>query len=129
MLRPKGGKSMTDQESRLVYKNLDTSYLNLPALLRYLQQRGFSGRVHFEREEYEVDVLMNGENDLNVRQTDLGNSQVLEGDEALGQLLARAGAPGGLVSVFVNVPAEVKPNADKIEDTHPDSMQCPASII
>src|SRR5258708_27382110 len=102
MLRPKGGKSMTDQESRLVYKNLDTSYLNLAALLRYLQQRGFSGRIHFELEEYEVDVLMNGENDLSVREIDRTTGQVQEGDEQLRQLLVRASSPGGLASVYEN---------------------------
>ena len=36
---------------RAVHQNLDTAYVNLAALVRHLQQRDFTGRVHVELDE------------------------------------------------------------------------------
>jgi hypothetical protein len=89
-----------DAKSRAVHQNLDTSYVNLSALLRYLQGREFIGRVHVELDEYDADVFLNGTAAPRVRETDYSTGRTERGEEALHRLLVRATQPGGLVSVY-----------------------------
>src|SRR5713226_8674933 len=57
-LDPKQFDIMSSQSnSRVLYENLDTSFVNLWALLRYLSQRAFVGRVHVELKDYTADVF------------------------------------------------------------------------
>jgi hypothetical protein len=89
-----------DAKSRPVYENLDTAYVNLAALLRYLQQREFSGRIHVELDEYTADVFLNAGEQPRVRETDHTTARQSEGEAALQRLLVRSQQPGGLVSVY-----------------------------
>jgi hypothetical protein len=91
-------------KSRPVFENLNTSFTNLAALIRYLRGRAFVGRVHVLLAEYEADVLLNGGDPPTIRAIDLARDQNGEGDEALRRLLVRASEPGGLISVFETVP-------------------------
>jgi hypothetical protein len=91
---------MTDTIPSAVHENLDTAYLNLAALLRYLQQRDFAGRVHVELIEYEADIYLNAQDAPRVREIDHATGREAEGEEAFQRLLARAGESGGLVSVY-----------------------------
>src|SRR5207248_10416052 len=56
--------------SRPVHENLDTAYINLAALLGYLRQREFAGRIHVELDEYDADVFLNADEPPHVRETD-----------------------------------------------------------
>lgn len=87
-------------KSRPVYEKLDTAYVNLAALLRYLQQHGFAGRVHVELDEYEADVILSVEGALDVRETDSAMGREAQGEAALQRLIVRAMAAGGLISVY-----------------------------
>ncbi|HEX8844941.1 MAG TPA: hypothetical protein VF791_09875 [Pyrinomonadaceae bacterium] len=89
-----------DAKFRPVHQNLDTAYVNLAALLRYLQQREFAGRVHVELDEYEADVLFDATGRPRARETDHATGRQAEGEDALQRLLVRASEPGGLVSVY-----------------------------
>jgi hypothetical protein len=89
-----------DTKSRPVHENLDTAYVNLAALLRYLQQREFAGRVHVELDEYEADIFLNAQEAPRVRETDHATGRTGEGEPALQRLLVRATMPGGLISVY-----------------------------
>jgi hypothetical protein len=91
-----------DTKSRPVHENLDTAYVNLAALLRYLRQREFNGRVHIELDEYDADVFLNAAGQPRVRETDHATGRQAEGDDALQRLLVRSQQPGGLVSVYEN---------------------------
>jgi hypothetical protein len=91
-----------DAKSRPVHENLDTAYVNLAALLRYLRQREFNGRVHVELDEYDADVFLNAAEQPRVRETDHTTGRQAEGDDALQRLLVRSQQPGGLVSVYEN---------------------------
>lgn len=91
---------MTETISSAMFENMDTAYVNLASLLRYLQQREFAGRVHVELIEYEADVYLKAQDAPRVREMDHASGQEAEGDEALQRLLARAGESGGLVSVY-----------------------------
>jgi hypothetical protein len=87
-------------KSRPVHENLDTTYVNLAALVRYLQQRQFNGRIHVELDEYDADVFLSANEQPRVRETDHATARTGEGEAALQRLLVRAREPGGLVSVY-----------------------------
>jgi hypothetical protein len=87
-------------KSRPVHENLDTTYVNVAALVHYLQQREFKGWIHVELDEYDADVFLNGRESPRVRETDHATNRTGEGEAALQRLLVRAREPGGLVSVF-----------------------------
>lgn len=84
----------------VVHKNLDTAYVNLAALLRYLQRLDFIGRVHVELIEYEADVFLNSQEQPRVRERDHASGRVAEGEDALQRLMVRATEAGGLISVY-----------------------------
>jgi len=83
-----------------LYENLDTSYVNLAELLRYLQRKNFAGRVRVELDEYDADVLLRPGLKPHVRERDHTMGRVAEGEGALQRLLVRATAPGGSISVY-----------------------------
>ncbi|PYS45912.1 MAG: hypothetical protein DMF68_20790, partial [Acidobacteria bacterium] len=93
-------------KTRIVHENLDTAFVNLAALLRYLQGREFSGRVHVELDEYEADVFLNANEKPRAREKDHATGRQAEGEDALQRLLVRAREPGGLVSVYENTVGE-----------------------
>ncbi len=85
---------------RTVHENLDTAYVNLAALVRYLQERFFAGRIHVVLDEYEADVLLGGTEPPRVRETDHATGRQAEGEAALQRLFVRASEPGGSISVY-----------------------------
>jgi hypothetical protein len=85
---------------RPVHENLDTAYVNLAALLRYLRQREFDGRVRVELDEYEADVFLSASEQPRVQETNHATGLSAGGEAALQRLLVRASEPGGLVSVY-----------------------------
>lgn len=89
-----------DGKTGPIHENLDTAYVNLGALLRYLQGRSFTGRVHVELEEYAADIFLVGGEAPRVREVDHTTGRSAEGEEAMRRLLVRASAPGGLISVY-----------------------------
>jgi hypothetical protein len=99
------------EQSRLVYEKLDTAYVNLAALLRYLQKRKFGGRVHVELDAYEADVYLDGQGGLYVHERDQASGREAEGDAAMQRLVVRATAPGGLVSVYQDGDEEMSTDA------------------
>lgn len=86
-------------KNRTIHENLDTSFVNLPALIRYLRRRQFSGRVRVELSGYEADILISEDNQMTVREYDQIAGRIAEGDEALQRILIRSREPGGIVSV------------------------------
>ena len=108
-----------DAKSRPVHENLDTAYVNLAALLRYLRQREFTGRVHVELDEYDADVFLNASEQPRARETDHATGRQSEGDEALQRLLVRSQQPGGLVSVYENNGEETSVEDESAIQTSP----------
>jgi hypothetical protein len=88
------------ETTHALHENLDTAYVNLAALLRYLRQREFTGRVHVQLVEYEADVFLNTQGAPRVREVDHATGREAEGEDALQRLLVRATEAGGLVSVY-----------------------------
>ena len=87
-------------EGSMKFESLDTSYVNLGALIRYLRERNFVGRVHVELDQYEAEVFLDGSESPTVRESDHSAGGGEQGDAALARLLVRAGGPGGLLTVY-----------------------------
>ncbi len=83
-----------------IHENLDTAFVNLAALVRYLQARKFTGHIHVELDDYDADVFLNADASPSVRETDHATGRTAVGDAALQRLLVRAREAGGLVSVY-----------------------------
>ncbi|HEX8127718.1 MAG TPA: hypothetical protein VF527_01225 [Pyrinomonadaceae bacterium] len=87
-------------KGRALHENLDTAYVNLAALLRYLQQRDFNGRVHVELDEYDGDIYLTAREGVSARERDHVTGREDVGQSALQRILVRASEPGGRVSVY-----------------------------
>jgi hypothetical protein len=99
-------------KSSPMYERLDTAFVNLGALLRYLHERRFVGRVHVVLEEYEASVLLDGGPGQRVREVDHTTGRKSEGEDALTRLLVRAREPGGLISVYEGADEAAEIDAD-----------------
>src|SRR5437588_10018250 len=87
-------------KSRVLYENLDTSFVNLWNLLRHLSERAFVGRVHVEMDKYEADVFLTGSNTPLVHEIDrAAGTDVLE-QAAMHRLVLRARESPGTITVF-----------------------------
>jgi hypothetical protein len=90
---------------RPIHENLDTSFVNLSALIDYLRRRRFVGRVRVEMSGYEADVNFLAGGKISVREHDRIAGRLAHGEEALllRQLLARAREPGGTIHVYQTI--------------------------
>jgi hypothetical protein len=91
---------MSRSKNFSVYENLDTSFVNLGALLRYLQQRDFTGRIHIMMSDYEAIIILRDGERREVRERDIVTGREAEGEAALQRLLIRALDAGGRISVY-----------------------------
>jgi len=105
---------MSDSSSRIIHENLDTAYVNLAALLRYLQGRGFTGRIHVELDEYEADILLRADEAVRVRERNHATGREEEGEAALQRLMVRAREPSGLITVYEGADATATSEQKKV---------------
>lgn len=83
-----------------VYENLDTSFVNLSALIRHLRSRKFNGQLNVILRGYQAKIVFDSDNPINVEEHDKIAGRIAEGDEALQRLLIRAREPDGAINVF-----------------------------
>ena len=95
-------------KGRALHENLDTAYVNLAALLRYLQQRDFTGRVHVELDEYDGDIYLTAREAVSACERDHVTGREDVGQSALQRILVRASEPGGRVSVYEGAGGETR---------------------
>ena len=90
-------------KNRPIHENLDTSFVNLSALVKYLRRRQFEGYVRLDLSGYEADIYLTAENRMKVREYDHIAGRVAEGEEALQRILIRAREPGGIINVYQTI--------------------------
>ncbi|MCA1557793.1 MAG: hypothetical protein LC731_04540, partial [Acidobacteria bacterium] len=94
------GRKMSRSKNFAVYENLNTSFVNLGALLRYLHERNFSGRVRVDLGDYRAEIrLRAGERPL-CRELDTMTGREGVGEAAMQRLLVRSLDAGGRISVY-----------------------------
>ncbi len=122
-------------KNRPIHENLDTSFVNLSALARYLRRREFAGNIRIELSGYEADIALTAAGEMRVREHDRIAGRVSEGDEALQRLLIRAREPGGIINVYQAVEEsapmieEPIPVVDKIIETVPVAVEIKQAVL
>lgn len=86
--------------NRPIHENLDTSFVNLSALIRYLRRRNFVGKINVQLNNYEAEIILDEGNQLKVREHDQSAGRVAEGEAALQRLLVRSREAGGTINVY-----------------------------
>lgn len=81
------------------FDSLNTSYVNFGALLRYLREQGFSGSIHVALDQYEADVLLQGES-TTVFEMDPATGHATRADGAMERLMVHAREPGGTITIY-----------------------------
>jgi hypothetical protein len=89
--------------NRPLYENLDTSFVNLSALVRYLRHREFIGQIKIELNNYQAEIALNQSNKIGVREHDKISGRIAEGEEAFQRILIRAREAGGTIHVYQKV--------------------------
>ena len=113
----------SESKSRVVHENLDTTFVNLWALLRNLSQRGFIGRVRVELKDYTADVFMTGSSTPLVHEVDsAAGTDTLE-EAALHRLVLRARETPGTISVFEGPEEAVAVQSTATAEPESDSLQ------
>lgn len=87
-------------KNRPIHQNLDTSYVNLSALIKYLRRRQFLGSVKVQLNGYKADINLQEDNLMDVREHDQISGRISRGEEALQRILIRAREPGGTIDVY-----------------------------
>src|SRR5262252_2829605 len=83
-----------------LYRNLDTTFVNLWSLLRNLTERGFVGRVHVDLKDYSADIFLDGSNTPFTREIDqTAGTDTMEAG-ALHRVVLRTRETPGTISVF-----------------------------
>lgn len=113
-------------KSRPLYERLDTAFVNLAALLHYLQQRSFVGRIHVVLEEYEAEVVLDAGAAARVSELDHATGRRSDDDNALPRLLVRAREPGGLINVYEGEGPPLS-LTDELEETEAESALAAAA--
>src|SRR5437660_9980281 len=112
----------SESKSRVVYENLDTTFVNLWALLRNLSQRGFIGRVRVELKDYSADVFMTGSTTPMVHEIDrVAGTDTLE-EAALHRLVLRVRETPGTISVFEGPDEAVAVQGAAAPETETDGL-------
>jgi hypothetical protein len=102
----------SESKSRVLHENLDTTFVNLWALLRNLSQREFVGRVRVELQDYTADVFMTGSSTPMVHEIDrAAGTDTLE-EAALHRLVLRVRETPGTISVFEGPDEAIAPQTD-----------------
>jgi hypothetical protein len=116
----------SESKSRVIYENLDTTFVNLWALLRNLSQREFVGRVRVELQDYTADVFMTGSSTPLVHEIDrVAGTDTLE-EAALHRLVLRVRETPGTITVFEGPDEAVAPRAGPSMETKPASSDLAA---
>ncbi|MFY9622156.1 MAG: hypothetical protein WAM70_01650 [Pyrinomonadaceae bacterium] len=105
--------------ARVLYENLDTSFVNVWALLRYLSQRAFVGRVHVELENYSADVFVNGSETPMVHEIDRDAGTDVVEEAALHRLVLRVRESSGSINVYEGVSESIPPQTESALESPP----------
>ena len=81
------------------FDTLNTSYVNLAALLRHLRGEDFSGSIHVALDEYEAEIFLNGSGPVAVFEIDRASRVPAQNEGAMERVLVHAREPGGTITV------------------------------
>lgn len=87
-----------------IHKNLNTSFVNLSALVRHLRSLQFVGNILIELSSYEAEIEFTDDGSIKAREQDHIAGRLSFGEDALQRIMIRSKEPGGVVNVYKNEP-------------------------
>lgn len=99
-METKTKQNFSPADKILIHKNLNTSFVNLSAMVRHLRSLQFVGIVRVELSSYEAELEFTPENLIEVTEQDHITGRMSFGEDALERILIRSKEPGGLIHVF-----------------------------
>ncbi len=88
-----------------IHKNLNTSFVDMSALVRHLRNLGFVGALQLELSSYEAEIEFTAGGSINAREQDHIADRLSFGDGALQRIMIRSREPGGLINVYESATA------------------------
>jgi hypothetical protein len=82
------------------FDNLNTSFVNLAAFIRYLRAQNFSGSVHVAIGQYEAEIFLKGSDPTVVFEIDRAAGSSSQDEGAIERVLVHAREPGGTITVY-----------------------------
>jgi|SRR5829696_5805388 len=86
-----------------IHENLNTSFVDVAALVRYLRRLQFVGSIRIELSSYEADIIFTTSNTIRAREYDHIAGRISQGEHALKRILIRAKEPHGRIHVYKSV--------------------------
>jgi hypothetical protein len=83
-----------------IHQNLNTSFVNVGALVRYLRGLQFVGSIRIELSSYEADIVFTSSKTIQAREYDHIAGRIAHGKDALERILIRAKEPHGRIHVY-----------------------------
>ena len=83
-----------------IHQNLNTSFVNVTKLVRYLRDLQFVGSIRIELSSYEADIVFTSSRTIVAREYDHIAGLISQDSEALKRILVRAREPHGRLHVF-----------------------------
>lgn len=83
-----------------IHQNLNTSFVNVTALVRYLSGLQFVGSIRIELASYDADIVFTGSKMIRAREFDHIAGRISHGEEALKRILVRSREPHGRIHVY-----------------------------
>ena len=83
-----------------IHQNLNTSFVNVTALVRYLRDLQFVGSIRIELSSYEADIIFSSSTKITGREYDHIAGRISHGEQALQRILIRAKEPHGRIHVY-----------------------------
>jgi len=82
------------------FDNLNTSFVNLAAFIRYLRGQNFSGSIHVAIAQYEAEIFLKGSDPTVVFEIDRAAGSSSQDEGAIERVLVHAREPGGTITVY-----------------------------
>jgi hypothetical protein len=82
------------------FEHLNTSYVNLAALLKYLREQNFSGSIHVALDQYEAEIFLKGSGSAAAFEIDRDSGVPTHSEGAMERALVHAREPGGTLTVY-----------------------------
>src|SRR5215210_6521936 len=83
-----------------IHQNLNTSFVDVGALVRYLRGLQFVGSIRIELSSYEADIVFTSSKTIIAREYDHIAGRISHGQQALQRILIRAKEPHGRIHVY-----------------------------
>ncbi|MBK9154711.1 MAG: hypothetical protein IPM25_10935 [Chloracidobacterium sp.] len=83
-----------------IHRNLNTTFVDLSALVRHLRGLQFAGSIDIELGNYEAEIELSSDGSITAREQDHIAGRISFGEDALGRIMIRSREPGGVINVY-----------------------------